>query len=160
MAGKLTLAALALAAAVAECADKPKATIVRPLPNTLLERLESRKLQTAQYRWTTEHHDIQNTGNSGWIGPAEATGVCKTTVRTKTDFGGCGAAQSRSRLSERLTSSTSLQPLTFFPRPARAQIIKSIASNFNFLTSSFYSTGVTSVGNGWWFGGDNQNTFW
>jgi hypothetical protein len=37
--------------------------------------------QTAQYRWTTEHHDARNSGNSGWIGPAEASGVCKTTVR-------------------------------------------------------------------------------
>jgi hypothetical protein len=79
MAGKLVLAALAVAAS-AEASPK-KVTITRPLASTLLERLESRKLQEAQYRWTTEHHDIQNSGYSGWIGPAEATGVCKTTVR-------------------------------------------------------------------------------
>ncbi len=42
-----------------------------------------RNLQAAQYHWSTEHHDARNSGNSGETGPAEATGVCKTTVRRR-----------------------------------------------------------------------------
>jgi hypothetical protein len=112
MAGKLVLAALAVAAS-AEASPK-KVTITRPLASTLLERLESRKLQEAQYRWTTEHHDIQNSGYSGWIGPAEATGVCKTTVRrTRAD----PSDESRT-LRPRFESQ--LPPSLNFPARARA----------------------------------------
>lgn len=40
------------------------------------------------------------------------------------------------------------------------QIIQSLGSRFSLLTSSFYSSGITSVGNGWWFGGDSDNSMW
>jgi hypothetical protein len=82
MSVKLVFAALVLAAVTDAVAARARATTLRrPLDDspTPTERIP-RNLQAAQYRWTTEHHDIQNTGNSGWIGPAEATGVCKTSV--------------------------------------------------------------------------------
>jgi len=40
----------------------------------------ARTLQEAAHHWSTEHHDNRNSGNSGAIGPGEASGVCKTTV--------------------------------------------------------------------------------
>lgn len=66
--GRVGLAVVASAAAVA--AGQVTSTIHL-----------NRKLQGAQYRWTSEHHDARNSGNSGSVGPGEATGLCKTDVR-------------------------------------------------------------------------------
>jgi hypothetical protein len=67
-------------------------------------------------RWTQEHHDAQNSGNSAWDGPGESTGVCVEQM-IKDD------------------------PLAVGERTAR-----------------FFSTGVTSAADSWWFGGDSSDT--
>ncbi len=71
----MRLSVLALAAAAAAAAT--------PDVNHAMKR----RLQPAPYHWTTEHHDTRNSGNSGEAGPAEATGVCKTTVSASRDGG-------------------------------------------------------------------------
>ena len=71
---------------------------------------------TSRLTWTTERHDNQNSGFSGWDGPGESAAVCHEQM-----------------IREDLLSPTS-------PR--------------------FFSSGITSAVDGWWFGGDSSNTLY
>ncbi len=89
----LAMAGVAAAAPAGVRASSPleAVAIARGEPDAVV-----RRLQEATYRWTQEHHDTRNSGNSGWIGPAEAPGVCRHTVsRRAPDSCGSGALPAR-----------------------------------------------------------------